>query len=645
MRLGSVRALAPDIPEAVQGYARRYADEAAFAEGSDHQVYQGYLLRKTVQGDFADVKIIDIPGKLFAVDAIPRGARGYQTAVASAGFRHPWRPEAGYTLVDDAAPEDQPIPVASFGTPTSVGHFGTQRVNTDYVGGSAGSTILASFTTRGGGANTPNGGFWRCQLEATEPLSVADFYSFGDPAQRPAHWMSVVTGYGVGQSLLDLRLSPEFVQTVAPGYYFMPPTNGGKIDGSFKGGQGGTIPMASACRRVVDGVDTLAVALPVADPASFPDIDYAYDTGTSGLLLLQFSVDGTTVALIRSHLFEVNSLHPDMQVVPRPIGTSGQFYNMNNANMQSVVITNAGDLAVFGCWLTSKWVEETSTGTNTVDGPGSVPLTHWYKAQLDATGATFNKLRTSVYVNADKDYDGWLALDDDPTSPEIAVPTDVQSMLAADGTPYGVAMCRQFERDRFVYGGGTDPLTGRNYIADPVVAYVFETNSFVSVGSIYQTTPQFVDNGTSGFQFWSYKVPWYGAAVYDTRQIMFCGFDRGPDKAKRIRFAAVDVITGAVTDDIIPSCWTGFGEYAVTPKLTTYQTKLFADEARTEVVTGVGAIVSFVPYAGGFLEGRAYAHRDSGWSQVSGVASYTGTHYLGNGFFGQCSRRFEGAGF
>lgn len=644
MRLANARATVPDVPNDVLGYARRYASEPAVLNGTDNELYSGYLLRKNVSDNFMDVKILDIPGKVLSVDAYGYSPKGYSPATYSAGFRHPWRPSTEYTLPDEADVDTQDVPVASFGASTAPGRYPTQTVSIDYTTDSFGGTSVPyPITTRGGGATTPNGGFWRSQFESETPLGITDFYPFGDPNARPPHWLSIVSGYGTGQSLVDVRISQQFIQQFAPGYYFMPPSNGGRIVSGLNGGQGGTWPMASACRRLVDGVDTLAVAIPVAN-TSYPDFIWEYDVGESGLLLLQFTVEGGNVAVLRHHLFEVNSLDPDMQIDPYAHG-EGDVYLMNNANLQSVVIADTGDLFVYGAWLTSKWVPEEDLGSGQSDGPGSVPIIHWYRAALADQGATFSKLRTSVYVSAAKDYGGWLSLDDDPTSLGIAVPLDVQAVLGVDGLPGAAAMCRQFARSGFVYGGAATNVVGRNYVDDPVVAYTFEANAFTSIGSIYQTTHRYLSDGVNPYPFWSHYPPWFGACAYDLRQVVFCGFDQGPDRAKRVRFVAVDIFTGTAFDDVIPSYYTGADNYAITPKVNTYQVKLFLAADRTEVASEFAGILSYITTGASTVAHTAAYIGNTGWSDVPGLSGHTGVHYLGNGFFGQCARRFSEVGF
>lgn len=643
MWLPSVHAAVPDVDGKVLSRARDYAAEGD--KGPNYNVVDGYLFKKNLIGNISGVRIIDIPGKVFSVDAIGYGSRGYAPAEYTAGFRHPWKPGNVYPLPDSADVEERVVPTAIFGTaPTVAGLYPTQQVSGDYSTDSfGGASYTLPLTTRGSGPCGPNTGFWRCQLESEAQLTVTDFYPFGDPSLQPAHWLSVMTGYGRGTSLLDVRITPDYVQALAQGYYFAPPSNGGKVTTGLNGGQGGTWPMASACRRTVADQDLLAVAIPVAN-TGFPDFFWEYDTGESGLLVLLFSVTADSVVLLRHHLYTLADLPAGVQVDTVPVGAD-QAYVFNNANMQSVCIDDTGAVVVHGCWATSKWVDQQDLGAGQVDGPGTVPILNWYKAIVAVDAQTLSVLYTQVYVSAAKDYDNHLSLDDNPASPGVPFPTDVASMIGEEGQTGAIAWCRQFDRSAFTLGGGSSPLTGRNFVADPVACFVFNTASFQSITGVYYSTYRYIVDDINPYPVWSHFPPWFGSGAYDTRQLLFVGFDR-TNLAQRVRFMSIDVFDGTITYDPLPTIITGEDVYFVPPKVNTFQQKLFEEDTRENTKTPPGIVASFIVIADAGGVAYTYLHRGGGvWEAVPAMTGFTGAHYFGNGLFGQTGRLFEEEGF
>jgi len=348
-----------------------------------------------------------------------------------------------------------------------------------------------------------------------------------------------------------------------------------------------------------------------------------------------------------------------MQIAPEA-GFSDSFL-YNTACLQSVALTAEGDPVIHGCWITSKYSEETYVDSDgnevatseeavrTVNA-GHIPIYHYYRAEVLPTTWAFNIVATKVFLREDIDFDDRLLLDDDPSTPAVPLPYYIASMAATNDAGEevvtAVAWCQNLDRSLFVFNSLTGPVTGRFYAPDPVSLFVYGPAAFQSEPQVYQTYRSYLGVPANGFRLGTYPTSQGNNAVYDTRTLLFSGFDRALF-ATQIRFLTVDVLTGAVSYDVLPPLNAQYSSYIFTPKVSQYQQVLYSDEDRTEEAIGFGGIVSFSHWTGTGILPRAYVFRNGGvgWEEIPGIIASNEVHYVGNGAFGQCGRLFKEKGF
>jgi len=170
--------------------------------------------------------------------------------------------------------------------------------------------------------------------------------------------------------------------------------------------------------------------------------------------------------------------------------------------------------------------------------------------------------------------------------------------------------------------------------------------AFQSEPQVYQTYRSYLGVPTNGFRLGTYPTRVGNNAMYDTRTLLFSGFDR-VQFATGVRFLTGDVLTGAVSYDVLPPLNAQYSSYIFTPKVSQYQQVLYSDEDRTEEAIGFGGSVSFSHWTGTETSPRGYVFRngDVGWEEIPGIAASNEVHYVGNGHFGQCGRLFKEEGF
>jgi hypothetical protein len=731
MKLTSVSLLAEGIGKDTVSLARRHAAlPSPETFGTDYRSSDGYILRRNYSATRAKVSVLDVPGKIMALDAIGIESEygPLSTLIGSipAGERFPWG--KGYP---PETPERPPpaLPLAEGGTPPEMDIAGRRTFSfgeTPFIRGvQLSSQVLADQSNqeyinpvvddrlrithpplmRHGGGEAPGAGFWTCQLMADRALDLNALSEFPEYEPDTLHWMSIVSGYGNSGSLLEIRLAPEFIDSIAPGYKFVPDAIGSRR--SFGGlvalPEQGTYPQGSACRRKVrGGTDSLTVALSVAK--TNPNTPRKFrDCGLSGLLVMLFEIRPPTVdpffaggpALIAYHLYGVQTAHPDMRLQSykeayapgEPDPEEEKTYLTNNVQMTSVVIAEDATISVFGYWLTTlvrTFTPDfpTAPNPNMVDERSPILLGHWFVATGELVEGAFEWgfERTRLVSHQYSNYGaGGTAVPPIPVAPlagapYIPAPMRVYAMIGAvnktgpDGGATteekagAVAVCYQMDRwdveTPTVNGAttGSGPVgfyyTFRPYGADPVVVYTFGADTYTSLPSLYQAAPELV-KARPGYRESTRSIASQtcNAAPFDTQSLILVGWGRTPQPdATVIKSVTVGIFTGDIVEDPLPPITTAGFEYATKVIISTYQQKLFIDPDRTGVAAGYQGTISYVlaTPTGTNTYGhvyRGYPRDAPEWEEIPSIAGHSGQHYVGSGLFGVPLRKFQKDGF